>query len=181
VIVCKFAGLPDPRKEGSKNPGATNVLRLGGKKLAALTLFGDVLKGVIAVAIAVYIDPNPLVVGPVMVAVFLGHLYPIFFGFQGGKGVATAFGAIATLSWFIGVIMLATWLLMVFLFRFSSLAALITAVLLPIYIYLFADPEYLFPTLLMSALLIWRHRSNIKRLLNGTEPKMGKKTMPLKD
>jgi acyl phosphate:glycerol-3-phosphate acyltransferase len=174
VIVCRMAGLPDPRNVGSKNPGATNVLRLGGKKLAAITLLGDVLKGVIAVALALLIDPDPFVISSVMVAVFLGHLYPIFFGFQGGKGVATAFGAIATLSLSVGGLLIATWGIIFYLFRYSSLAALITAGLAPFYIFLLADKWYVIPVSIMSLMLIFRHRTNIEKLLKGTEPKTGK-------
>lgn len=175
IIVCRLAGLPDPRSLGSKNPGATNVLRLGGKKLAAITLFGDVLKGFLPVFLAVLWTHNPILISAIMIAVFLGHLYPIFFGFQGGKGVATAFGAILALSWPIGLLLILTWGLIVYIFRLSSLAALITAILAPIYIFFFSETIYTLPVLVMSLLLIWRHRSNIQRLLKGEEPKMFQK------
>lgn len=172
VIICHIAGIPDPRIEGSKNPGATNVLRIGGKKLGILTLLADVIKGIIPVAAALMIDSNPYTVGPVMLAVFLGHLYPIFFKFVGGKGVATAFGAIMTVSWITGVLLLLIWGLVFFLTRFASLASIITAILAPICIFFFQSVEYILPVSLISLLLIWRHRSNIRRLMNGTEPKV---------
>lgn len=175
IIVCRLSGLPDPRSEGSKNPGATNVLRLGGKKLAALTLLGDVLKGFIAVKLAMWFNPNPLNIAPVMLAVFLGHLYPIFFNFKGGKGVATAFGAIAGLSWLVGALLIGTWGLMVFLFRFSSLAALVSALLAPIFVALLLNIQYAIPVLIITFILLWRHRGNIDRLIKGTEPKLGQK------
>lgn len=173
IIVCRVAGLPDPRSQGSKNPGATNVLRLGGKKLAAITLLGDVLKGFLPVFIAVHLLQPPLLISLVMIAVFLGHLYPVFFGFQGGKGVATAFGAILALSWLTGLALALTWGLVAYLTRLSSLAALVTALLAPIYTFFLTEKFYALPVLFMSLFLIWRHRSNIQRLLKGQEPKMG--------
>lgn len=175
VILCRLTGLPDPRTEGSKNPGATNVLRLGGKKLAALTLLFDALKGFIPVAIVMFIHPNPIVVGPVMVAVFLGHLYPIFFGFKGGKGVATALGVIFAVSWVVGLLVLATWALMALLFRFSSLAALTAAVLAPVYMGFWVNLDYAIALAILSLFIVWRHRANIKRLIHGVEPKIGQK------
>ena len=127
IIVCKVMGLPDPRSQGSNNPGATNVLRIGGKKAAAITLFGDALKGVIPVFIAKFTASNDAALALVGMAAFLGHLYPIFFQFKGGKGVATAFGVLATISWPTGLCLLASWLLIAKVFKISSLAALITA------------------------------------------------------
>lgn len=173
--MCRLSGLPDPRSQGSKNPGATNVLRLGGKKLAAITLLGDVLKGFIAVKLAMWFDPSPFVVAPVMLAVFLGHLYPIFFNFEGGKGVATAFGAILGISWLVGVMLIGIWLLVAFLFRRSSLAALTAALLAPIFVALFLNLEYAMAVAIMTLFLFWRHRGNIERLIKGTEPKLGQK------
>ena len=117
IIVCKLMGLPDPRTEGSKNPGATNVARLGGKKAAALTLAGDMLKGLIPVLIAQYLQMSPVILAATALAAFLGHLYPVFFGFQGGKGVATAFGVIYGLYWPVGLLTTATWLAMAVVFR----------------------------------------------------------------
>lgn len=145
---------------------------MGGKKLAIFTLLGDVLKGVIAVGIALAINPEPQAVGLVMVAVFFGHLYPIFFGFAGGKGVATAAGVITMVSWPTGLLLILTWGGIIMIFRRSSLAALITALLAPVYI-LYWRPEYFWPVIIISAFLIGRHRSNIRRLLEGTEPKLG--------
>lgn len=175
VVVCKLTGLPDPRTTGSKNPGTTNVLRIGGKKAAIATLLGDGLKGFIPVGLALQIDPRPEVVGPVMIAAFLGHLYPVFFGFQGGKGVATAIGAILALAWPVGLMTVATWLIVVLITRISSLSALIAAVLAPIYIAWWLDLKFAIPVIIMSLFIFWRHRSNIVRLISGTEPKLGTK------
>lgn len=182
IIVCRIAGLPDPRTAGSKNPGATNVLRLGSKKAAAVTLLGDMLKGVIPVTLALYFNLKPFVVGLVMLAAFLGHLYPLFFRFQGGKGVATAFGAIIALSWPVGLLLVASWGFVFALFRYSSAAALTAAILAPIFIFweqdyclkVFWYDCYVIPVSIMSVLLIWKHRSNIQRLLKGTEPRIGR-------
>lgn len=175
IIVCHLSGLPDPRTEGSKNPGATNVLRLGGKKLAGITLLGDVLKGLIAVKIAMWIDPSPAVVAPVILAVFLGHLYPIFFNFEGGKGVATAFGAILGLSWAAGGMLILTWVVVAYLSRYSSLAALVSALLAPLFVTYCLNWHYAIPVVIMTLLLFWRHKKNIERLKAGTEPKIGMK------
>jgi glycerol-3-phosphate acyltransferase PlsY len=175
IIVCRLSGLPDPRSEGSKNPGATNVLRLGGKKLAALTLLGDVLKGFIAVKITMWIDPSPAIVASVILAVFLGHLYPIFFNFEGGKGVATAFGAILGLSWASGGTLIIIWILIAYLSHYSSLASIITALLAPFFVGYFMNWHYAIPVAVMSIILLWRHRGNIDRLLKGVEPKVDMK------
>lgn len=172
IIVCRLSGLPDPRSEGSKNPGATNVLRLGGKKLAALTLLGDVLKGLIAVKIAFWIDPSPAIVAPVILAVFLGHLYPIFFNFEGGKGVATAFGAILGLSWTAGFLLLFVWVAVAYFSRYSSLASIIAALLAPFLVWYSLDIYYAVPVFIMSLILLWRHQANIDRLRNGIESKL---------
>lgn len=177
IIVCRLSGLPDPRSEGSKNPGATNVLRLGGKKLAAITLLGDVLKGFIAVKLTMWISPSPAIVAPVILAVFLGHLYPVFFNFEGGKGVATAFGAILGLSWTAGFLLLVIWIGMAYLFRYSSLAAIVSALLAPVFVAQFLNWHYAIPVFIMSLLLLWRHRGNIDRLRKGLEPKIGMKKL----
>ena len=178
VIVSRLMGLPDPRNFGSGNPGATNVLRLGGKKAALLTLLFDVLKGVIAVLLAKAIYPEITLLAAVTGAVFLGHLYPVFFNFKGGKGVATAFGALLALVWQVGLSVLLTWLLMAGIVRYSSLAALVAALAAPISMYGFTHGNltYTFTALFMSSLLIWRHRSNIQNLLAGREDKIGKAT-----
>ncbi|MCK5092187.1 MAG: glycerol-3-phosphate 1-O-acyltransferase PlsY, partial [Gammaproteobacteria bacterium] len=133
IIVCKLMRLPDPRTQGSGNPGATNVMRLGGKKAAAITLAGDMLKGLIPVAIAQSLDMNMLVISSVGLAAFLGHLYPVFFRFKGGKGVATAIGVLLAASWKVGLAVIITWLIVARLLRISSLAALIAFLLAPLY------------------------------------------------
>ncbi len=176
IVVCKLLQLPDPRTEGSKNPGTTNVLRLGGKKAALLTLIGDMLKGLVPVAIAVAMNLSETTIALTLLATFLGHLYPLFFGFKGGKGVATALGGLIGLHWSIGLATIATWLTMAVLFRYSSLSALTAILLAPLYVW------QLFPTtgsitltaamLLITIMLYWRHRSNIRNLLAGDEDRM---------
>ncbi len=172
IITCKVMGLPDPRSEGSKNPGATNVLRYGGKKAAAITLFGDMLKGLLPVLIAQAVGVEESVIAATAMAAFLGHLYPVFFGFQGGKGVATAMGVFLGLSWPLALALLATWLIVAKVFKVSSLAALIAAALAPLYTW-FIEPGsiYFSLSIVIAILLLWRHRSNIQRLLEGTEDK----------
>lgn len=174
VIVSRLMGLPDPRTQGSNNPGATNVLRLGGKKAAALTLLGDLLKGLLPVLLARYLGLDAVGVALTALAAFLGHLYPLYFGFQGGKGVATAFGAILALSPLCALATLLTWLLVAAVTRLSSLAALTAAALSPLFLWLFALPgPYVLAMLVMVVLLIWRHSANIRRLLAGTEKRIG--------
>ena len=182
VVVSKVMGLPDPYTHGSKNPGATNVLRTGNKMAAALTLLGDAAKGWAAVMIAraVLGDPiNPntnLLLGLVAIAVFLGHLYPIFHGFKGGKGVATAAGILFAISWVLGLATLGTWLIVAFFMRYSSLAALCAAAFAPLYFtFLFGVQPMSLAILVMSLLLIYRHRSNIRNLMNGTETRLAKR------
>ncbi len=176
VIVSRLFGLPDPRQEGSKNPGATNVLRLGGKKAAAITLIGDALKGLVPVLIAQHLEVPLELLAAVGLAAFLGHLFPMFFGFKGGKGVATALGVLSGFSIWVGLAVLATWLLMAFIFRISSLAALIAAALSPLYLWLILHSEVLAGAgLAMAFLLISRHRGNIERLLKGEESRIGLK------
>ena len=175
IIICKLAGLPDPRGQGSKNPGATNVLRLGGKKWAFWVALGDVLKGVLPVLLARFFHVDAFGLGLVALAAVVGHMYPLFFGFQGGKGVATALGAIVALSWLVGIFVLLTWLIVALLFRFSSLASLISLVLSLLYTAWFADMALLLPMSIMVLLILYRHHANIRRLLQGTEPKIGAK------
>jgi glycerol-3-phosphate acyltransferase PlsY len=177
IIVSKLTGLPDPRESGSKNPGATNVLRLGGKKAAAVTLLGDAAKGLIPVLIARYLDAPADIIAAVGLGAFLGHLYPVFFGFKGGKGVATALGVLTGFSGWLGLAVLATWLGMAYLFRYSSLAALTAASLAPVYVWLLLhSPVLAGASLAMALLLISRHRGNIERLLKGEESKIGSKS-----
>lgn len=182
VVVSKAMGLPDPYTHGSKNPGATNVLRTGNKLAAVLTLLGDAAKGWVAVTIAraVLGDPasesNNMLLGLVTIAVFLGHLYPIFHGFKGGKGVATAAGILFAISWVLGLATLGTWLIVAFFMRYSSLAALSAAAFAPLYFtFLFGLQPMGLAILVMSLLLIYRHRSNIRNLMNGTETRLAKK------
>ena len=166
-------GLPDPREQGSKNPGATNVLRFGGKKAAAITLLGDALKGVIPVLLALSLNIQGWPLATVAFAAFLGHLYPVFFQFQGGKGVATAFGVLATLSWPTGLSLLFTWLLVAKVFRVSSLAALLAAILAPIYLWYWTNENaLLILSIVISLLLVWRHKTNIHKLISGSEGKI---------
>ena len=176
VLVCKVMGLPDPRTQGSNNPGATNVLRLGGKKAAAITMLGDTLKGFIPVLAATLLQLDELTIALVMLAAFLGHLYPIFFRFQGGKGVATLIGCLLALNWPTGCAFLATWLIMAVIFRYSSLASLVAAALTPFYVWYFTDETaFYLTTMFMSLILVIRHRANIQKLAMGMESKIGKK------
>jgi acyl phosphate:glycerol-3-phosphate acyltransferase len=170
IIVCRLMGLPDPRTLGSNNPGATNVLRIGGKKAAAITLLGDTLKGVLPVLAANLIGVSPLILACVAMAVFLGHLYPIFFRFQGGKGVATALGCQFGLGWQIGGVVALIWLFMAKVIKISSLAALVSMALAPLVVWWFwPEPELVVMQAIMSIILFWRHRSNIQNLLSGAE------------
>lgn len=170
VIVCHIMKLPDPRKEGSGNPGATNVLRLGGKKAAALTLAGDVLKGVIPVLLAYLVSGLPSVMSSTAVAAVVGHMYPIFFQFKGGKGVATAFGAVAGLVYPVALFMGAVWVLTAMATRYASLASMAAAVAAPLFALVFIQQlAYVVALAIIAALLVYRHRDNIQRLRNGSE------------
>lgn len=175
VVVTRIMRLEDPRNVGSRNPGATNVLRYGGKTAAALTLFGDLLKGVGPILVARMFTQDTVVLALVGLFAFLGHLYPVFFGFRGGKGVATGFGVWLALSPWVALALAVTWLLMAALFRYSSLAALTAAAAGPVYAWvLLRQWSYLALSIVMGAFLIWRHRSNIKKLLAGEEGRIGK-------
>ena len=181
VITSKLFGLADPRTYGSGNPGATNVLRSGKKAAAALTLLGDAAKGWVAVFLAIHFSPSgvsyTMLAAAVALAVFLGHLFPIFLRFKGGKGVATALGVLLALNVWVGLAALATWLLTALVFRLSSLAALTAAVGAPIYAVLLGLPrEWVLASGIMSLLLVWRHKGNIQNLLAGKEAKIGKKS-----
>jgi len=188
VVVSKCMRLPDPHTYGSGNPGATNVLRTGNKLAAVLTLIGDALKGYIAVMLArVLLGDESLtstlgswVLSGVVIAVFLGHLFPIFHGFKGGKGVATACGILFGINWILGAATLSTWIIVAMFMRYSSLAALAAAVFGPIYfVFLFGFQPMGAALLVVCALLIWRHRSNIQNLMNGTESRIGSKKKTL--
>jgi acyl phosphate:glycerol-3-phosphate acyltransferase len=172
IIVCKIMGLPDPRTQGSGNPGTTNVLRLGGKTPALITLAGDVLKGIVPIFIAHLFGVAGFGLALVGLAAFLGHLFPVFFKFEGGKGIATAFGVILSLSIPIAIAAAITWGIIVAVWRYVSLASLATAVLTPIYILLFGNHAYLLPVLIMTGMIIWRHWPNVQRLKNGVENKI---------
>lgn len=173
IIVCKLMGLPDPREGGSGNPGATNVLRIGGekgKKAAAITLFGDMLKGLLPVWAAHGLELSNLMIISVGFAAFIGHLYPVFFQFKGGKGVATMLGVMFGLSLPIGLAVAGTWLFVAKVLKISSLSALIATILAPVYIWFLSGyMEWVWVTSVMTLILFWRHRANIQRLLNGEE------------
>ncbi|MHB8471326.1 MAG: glycerol-3-phosphate 1-O-acyltransferase PlsY [Gammaproteobacteria bacterium] len=176
ILIARLLGLSDPRSQGSGNPGATNMLRVGGKGAAVVTLLGDMLKGVLVVLLARALGGSEVAIAGAAIAAFLGHLYPVFFGFKGGKGVATLFGTLLGLNWLVGVLVLGTWLLVAFLFRYSSLAALIASALAPAYLaWLQPVPAFIIAACAMVALLFWRHRSNIAKLRAGTEGKIGGK------
>ncbi len=170
ILLSKLMGFTDPRSEGSNNPGATNVLRIAGKKAAFFTLLGDCLKGLIPVLIAHWLSDESIVVALTGFSAFLGHCYPLFFGFKGGKGVATAIAVCVGYEWLIGIFIIAIWLLFAKVFKISSLAAIVAFAALPVLVY-WQDGSWSTTAVfgLMSAILIWRHKANIQRLLQGTE------------
>ncbi len=170
IIVCKVMNLPDPRTQGSNNPGATNVLRIGGKKAAAITLLGDGLKGALPVLLVLYMGFDLVDATWVALAAFLGHVYPVFFGFKGGKGVATFLGALFALGFAIGTSFALIWLFVAKVLKISSLSALIATLLSPIFFYfLSGNLQATYIIILMSLLIFFTHRSNIKRMLSGDE------------
>lgn len=171
ILFCRLFGLPDPRSEGSRNPGATNVLRIGGKWPALIVLVFDMLKGMLPVWAGYYLGLTHFELGMVALAACLGHIFPVFFNFKGGKGVATAFGAIAPIAWGVAGSMLGTWLLVFLVSGYSSLSAVVTALLVPFYVWWF-KPEFTFPVALVCCLLIYRHHVNIQRLWRGEEDKV---------
>jgi glycerol-3-phosphate acyltransferase PlsY len=180
VVVSHAMGLADPRSYGSGNPGATNVLRTGNKLAAVLTLLGDAFKGWLPVWFVVHFGArfglDGTAIALAAIAVFLGHLYPVFFRFQGGKGVATAAGVLLAIHPVLGLATLLTWVIIAFFFRYSSLAALVAAVFAPFFqVFLFGPSRISIAVAAMSALLIWRHRGNISKLLNGQESRIGEK------
>lgn len=173
IITCKLMGLPDPRTTGSNNPGATNVLRVGGKKAAAITLFGDMLKGLIPVLLGHALHLSYGWLFAVGFAAFLGHLYPIYYNFKGGKGVATAIGVYFGINFWAGLCIAAIWLFIAKVLKISSAAALVATLLAPVIFYLFTHSASLaWGMVLMTALIWWRHQSNIKNLLAGKEGKI---------
>lgn len=182
IITCRVMGLPDPRSLGSKNPGATNVLRHGGKKAAIITLIGDMLKGLLPVVIVQQLSASLedqdvyLALAITGLGAFLGHLYPLFFNFKGGKGVATFYGVLLGFNIMAGVLALIVWLLVALIFKISALAALVSALSAPVIVGYFTGSKTLIvATVFMTVLLYWRHKSNIRNLLNGTEDKIGVK------
>lgn len=178
ILTSKLLRLPDPRTTGSGNPGATNVLRAGGKKAAIITLIGDVGKGWLPVFVAVQLGVFPAwAVGLIALAAFLGHVFPVFYGFRGGKGVATALGVMLGVSPLAGLLVLLTWLVVAAIWRYSSLAALVAAALAPVYIVLLGADHWVSASVaLMSVMLFVRHEGNIRRLLRGEETKIGRKS-----
>jgi acyl phosphate:glycerol-3-phosphate acyltransferase len=176
IIVCHIMRLPDPRTQGSGNPGATNVLRIGGKKAAMITLLGDLLKGVIPVIAAKCWGFDPVALALIAFAAFIGHLFPIFFRFEGGKGVATALGCLLALNLPTGLSWMATWGVIALFFRYSSLSSLTASVFAPIYIWFFThEISWTIVIAIMSFILMIRHRTNIAKLMRGEESKIGKK------
>ena len=170
IITSKLMGLPDTRTYGSHNPGATNIYQYVGKNAAILTLLGDLLKGLIVVSLVKFTVDNDVVTAFSGVAVFLGHLYPLYFDFRGGKGVATAFGVVIGVDIAVALVLLGTWLLVYKASKLSSLSALTSAFLLPIYLYFFVESEaYVVMGVFLSMMLFVRHRSNILKILDGTE------------
>lgn len=172
IIVCKVMGYPDPRSEGSRNPGTTNVMRIAGKFPALLTLIGDVLKGVIPILVGQSLEMADHVLALMGFCAFLGHLYPVYFHFEGGKGVATALGVTTTLYWPLGLSIVGIWLAVALIFRISSLAALASWTAAPLLTYFLCE-QYFVGVTAITILLIIRHKENIKGLINGTESKIG--------
>jgi len=170
ILICQLMGLPDPREQGSGNPGATNVMRIGGKKAAAITLLGDMLKGLLPVYVANMLNVSAEILALTGVAAFMGHLYPIFFQFKGGKGVATSLGVLFGISWWLGLAVAGCWLLVYKITKISSASALVASALSPIFAWYFNGTiPVLIAAVFMTVLLLWRHKSNIQRLIAGQE------------
>ncbi|GAB58974.1 glycerol-3-phosphate 1-O-acyltransferase PlsY [Rheinheimera nanhaiensis] len=180
VLVSKLFRLPDPRLHGSGNPGATNVLRLGGKLPAVLVLVFDILKGTIPVWGSYFLQIEPLYLGLIAICACLGHIFPLFFGFKGGKAVATAFGAMMPIGLDLAGLLIGSWLIIVALSGYSSLAAILTVSLAPLFTW-FIKPLYTLPVLMLSVLIILRHRENIVRLYQGKESKVWDKTKRIRE
>jgi glycerol-3-phosphate acyltransferase PlsY len=177
ILLCRLLKLPDPRSIGSNNPGATNVLRISNKYIAALVLVFDILKGTIPVWGAYFLGLEPLNLGIIALAACLGHMYPIFFDFKGGKAVATALGVLLPIGLDLAGLLILTWLCVIYFTRYSSLAAIITVSLAPFYIWLL-KPLYMYPVMMLSLLIIFRHKENIGRLIKGCENKVSFKNTP---
>lgn len=177
ILVCRLMGLPDPRTQGSNNPGATNVLRIGGakaKQAAGITLFGDSIKGLLPMLLAHALGAAPWTLAAVGLAAFVGHLYPVFFGFRGGKGVATALGVQFGLYWPVGACVAGVWLFVAKVLKISSASALVSMALAPLFVWWFwPEPALLGMQVIITLLLFYRHRSNIRNLISGSEGKIG--------
>lgn len=176
VLICQLLKLPDPRTTGSNNPGATNVLRIGGKGPAIAVLCFDVLKGTIPVWSAYFLGIEPVFLGVIAIAACLGHMFPVFFHFKGGKAVATAFGALLPIGLDLGGLLVLTWLTVAKISKYSSLAAICAVLVAPFYTWLL-KPIYTIPVSMLCALILFRHKANIRRLIQGTEPKIGEKKL----
>lgn len=169
TVICRLLRLPDPRIQGSGNPGATNVLRIGGKKAGLLTFLGDLLKGSLAVWSMLWVEPQPFWVSAAFLAVVLGHIYPLFFRFRGGKGVAPFLGGVLALSLPLGLLFIGIWASVFYLTRYSSLSSLLAVLGMPLLADLFSAPPYKGVLWVLTALIVWRHRDNIRRLFRGQE------------
>lgn len=175
IIVSKAFSLPDPRHLGSGNPGATNVLRTGNKLASVITLAGDLLKGLLPVLTVDLLTASAPLVAATGIAAILGHMYPLYYGFKGGKGVATTLGVLLGFDWLLGAVWIALWLFAALLFRYSSLAALVATTFILVTSWFWSENIWLFISMaIISIFVFWKHRSNIQKLLNGTEAKLGK-------
>nr|WP_133408656.1 glycerol-3-phosphate 1-O-acyltransferase PlsY [Parashewanella tropica] len=170
ILVCRLKGLPDPRTQGSGNPGATNVLRVGGASAAALVLFFDMLKGALPTYLSYKLNIDSVSLGFIAISACLGHIFPVFFDFKGGKGVATAFGAMAPIGEGLALYLMGTWVLVVIIGRFSSLASIATAIMAPILTH-YLDDRFTIPVAMLGILIVIRHKDNIYRLFRGEEPR----------
>lgn len=180
VVICRLYQLPDPRTTGSKNPGATNVYRLGGRIPAALVLVMDILKGTVPVYISYWLGIAPLALGFIAIAACLGHIFPLYFGFKGGKAVATAFGAMLPIGPELAGLLIVSWCVALFIWGFSSLAAIVAVALAPLFTF-FIKPAYTLPVAMLAVLIVVRHQANIRRLMAGQEPRVWDKRGKLKN
>ncbi|WP_137165848.1 glycerol-3-phosphate 1-O-acyltransferase PlsY [Salinimonas lutimaris] len=180
VVICRLYQLPDPRTTGSKNPGATNVYRLGGRIPAVLVLVMDILKGTVPVYIGYWLNITPLALGFIAIAACLGHIFPLYFGFKGGKAVATAFGAMLPIGPELAGLLIVSWCVALFIWGFSSLAAIVAVALAPLFTF-FIKPAYTLPVAMLAVLIVVRHQANIRRLMDGQEPRVWDKRGKLKN